>query len=82
MKKQIQQKLYDTENCQVLFSSEDRNCCTYPKGVRFDFAVLCQTPEGEFFLHGKGFWGCNTIVPLSKDQADFWINCAKNSQIC
>lgn len=81
MKKQICQKNYDTENCHVILSSEDRNCCTFPKGFRFDFATLCQTPSGDFFLHGKGFWGCNTIVPLTKEQADFWLNTAKNTLI-
>lgn len=72
MKKYIYGKLYDTESCLILAASEDPECCSFPKGSRFQTVKLCKSEEGDIFLWGQGMWGCHTIVPLSEAQEGHW----------
>lgn len=73
MKKIIHGKTYDLAFSVTVCSTEDRDCCTFPKGLRFDYVSLCKTECGDYFLHGKGFLGCNSMVPLTEVQAFEWL---------
>lgn len=72
MKKLISGKWYDTDECHQIASSEELYCRKY-LGHNFDYASLCVTPEGHFFLHGKGPLGCNTIIDMTLFQATYWV---------
>jgi len=82
MKAVINEIVYDTESAAVLETRTDHE----PEDSRHYQEELCQTPEGNFFLHGKGgrdSWYCKVqedgkrgpgenIIPLSEDQVNAW----------
>ena len=72
MKKVIGKQEYDTEKCSEIVSAESVYCVKY-NGNNFDYATLCITRTGHFFLHGKGPLGCNSIVPMSMIAATNWL---------
>lgn len=74
MRRWINGKLYDTENAEIISYSEDSSILNFPKGYRFISVQLKRTPEGQYFLHGVGNWGCHSIVPITEKQVDTWLN--------
>lgn len=56
----------------ILASSSDPDCCSFPKGCRFESVRLCRDTDGDYFLHGIGFLGCHTLIDLSPVQLLDW----------
>jgi hypothetical protein len=50
-----------------LFHTDDRDCCTFPKGYRFEWINVYEDDEG-VFIEGKGWWGCLTWVKLNEKE--------------
>lgn len=81
MKKIYASIAYDPDNASLVSTTEESDACSYPKGYRFDYVSLYMTDCGRYFLYGKGHYGCNSIVPLSTDQAKKWLYLSNNVSV-
>ena len=79
MDKWINGKHYDVDSSEIISYSENPTVLNFPKGYRFVSVHLMKTPQGFYFLHGVGSWGCHTIIPMDESQLESWLQLSSRS---
>lgn len=79
MKVTIRGETFDPEDAEVMAYAEECDLCHYPKGFRFQRVLLRQYKD-IYFLHGCGYLGCHTILPLSDKEKTWWLKQKKQQE--